>query len=190
MEIQSQMIYWKITSNLEIKMKLNILTSMLFIGSIISISITASNAMIVESTKTEIDGKTITFIPIPLTIACSPLDTEEGPVYMRKGTGANNKLRKIWKKVKFNQNKSIEQYTFSCDKARLEKDIYTINFVSNSKDYSRLTVIYAPEYQNAYGIFQTAQCEFIADSFSDKPDPVLKAILQKYLLFMTKEECL
>lgn len=163
---------------------------MLFMASIIVTPISSVNAMILESVEAEVNGKTVTFTSIPLTAACSPLDTEKGPVYMRKGTVANNKLRKIWEKVKFNQNKSIEQYTDACDKAKVGADIYTINFVFNSKDRSTLTVIYAPEYKSAYGVYQTARCEFIADAFSDNPDPMLKAMLNKYLTFVPKEKCI
>ena len=171
-------------------MKLNTSISMLFISGIIGISPNSSHATILDRAEAEINGKTVIFISVPLTAVCSPLDTEKGPVYMRKGTTANNKLRAIWRKVKFNQNKSIEQYTYACDKAQSGKDIYTINFVSNSKDHSTLTVIYAPKYKNAYGIHQTAKCEFIADAFSDKPDSMLKAILKKYLTFIPKEKCI
>lgn len=148
-------------------------------------------AAILNPIVTEINGKKVIFYSISANEYCSPLDNpEKDPVYMRKGTVANNKLKKIWKKVKFNQNKSIEQYTFACDKAKTDTDIYTINFVFNTKDRSTLTVIYAPKYKNAYGVYRTAKCEFIADAFSDYSDLILKNMLNKYFIFTPKEKCI
>ena len=150
-----------------------------------------SQATILEPVTTQVNGENVTYYSISDNEYCSPLDDpEKNPIYMRKGTIANSKLKKIWKKIKFNQNKSIEQYTFSCDKAKKGTEIYTINFLFNTKDYSTLTVIYAPKYKNAYGIHRTAKCEFIADAFSDHPDLMLKTILTKYFIFTPKEECI
>ncbi|MDO1510911.1 MULTISPECIES: hypothetical protein [unclassified Neisseria] len=109
--------------------------------------------------------------------------------YMKRGTDANIMLRKVWKKVRFNQNNSIENYTYSCVKAKKNKKVYTVNFVFNTKDRSQLTVIYPPNYKNAYGVHFTFECQFVAGAFANKEDIELKSILDKYLELDPRRKC-
>ncbi|OSI34735.1 hypothetical protein [Neisseria dumasiana] len=110
--------------------------------------------------------------------------------YMKRGTDANIMLRKVWKKVKFNQNKSIEQYTYACDQGKKNGKVYTINYVFNTKDRSQLTVIYPPNYKNAYGVHFTFECQFVASAFANKKDIELKSILDKFLELQPRAKCL
>lgn len=59
-----------------------------------------SQATILKPVTTQVNGENVTYYSISDNEYCSPLDDpEKNPIYMRKGTIANSKLKKFGKKL-------------------------------------------------------------------------------------------